>query len=71
MLTRIELKEQLMKLPPAERLDLGQELVDSVSPVTPEQEAELDRRLREYRENPAGAIPAAEVHARIDALIDG
>ncbi len=70
VMTKAELREQLMKLPSEERLALGEELVASVYAITPAQEAELERRIKEYRKNPNGAIPAEEVHEQIDALLE-
>ena len=70
-MARVESEEQSMEFPPAESLDPHAEPVDGVEPPSPGQDAEISRRLREYRENPESAIPAAEVHARVDALIDG
>ena len=64
-------RERSTTLPPAESLETRTDLVVGVDPVSPEQDAELDRRLREYRKNPETAVPAAEVHAQVDALIDG
>jgi putative addiction module component (TIGR02574 family) len=59
------LLQELMQLSPAERIELAQDLLDSVSPeefppLTPEQEAEIDRRLAEYEQDPSRAIPWEE-----------
>lgn len=56
--------EALKRLPIDERIQLAQELWDSVSeedadaliPVTPDLREELRRRLAEYRKNPASAV---------------
>jgi putative addiction module component (TIGR02574 family) len=60
-------------LTPAERLELAQDLWDSVDqasdtsvlPLTDEQRAELDRRLEELSENPDAGSPWPEVKSRI------
>ena len=70
-MAKVELREPSTTLPPAESLESCADPADGVDPVSPEQDAEIDRRLREYRKNPDNAIAAAEVHARVDALIDG
>lgn len=70
-MTKVELREPSTTLPPAESFEICAEPVDGVDPVSPEQDAEIDRRLREYRKNPENTIPAAGVHAQVDALIDG
>ena len=66
-----EVESRSTTLPPAESLEVRAESVVGVDPVSPEQDAEIDRRLREYRRNPETAVPATEVHAQVDALIDG
>lgn len=64
--------EQALKLPIPERIKLVDEIWDSinVSPeainITPEQEAELGRRLEDYRANPDGNYSWDEIKA--DAL---
>jgi len=65
--------EELLKLPVAERIDLAMALWDSIAepelqahlPLTPEQAAELDRRLDEHRRDPSSAIPWEEVQRRL------
>ncbi|HKT40427.1 MAG TPA: addiction module protein [Ktedonobacterales bacterium] len=65
--------DELLKLPVTERIDLAMALWDSIAepdlqanlPLTPEQEAELDRRLEEHRRNPGSAIPWEEVQRRL------
>lgn len=58
---------------PAERLELAQELWDSLDesldavPLTPEQAAELDRRLAAYRKDGNAGRPWPEVLAEIEA----
>ena len=62
------LLQELMQLSPAERIELAQDLWDSVGPeefppLTPEQEAEIDRRLAEHEKDPSRAIPWEDVRA--------
>lgn len=67
-------KADLLKLDVAERLELIEELWDSIAsdpsaasqiPLTDDERALLDERLREHRANPGGARPWAEVRAEI------
>ena len=61
----------VLELPVSERLELVGDIWDSIAQVpekvelTPEQRAELDRRLEAYRRNPAAGSPWTEVKARI------
>jgi putative addiction module component (TIGR02574 family) len=60
------LLQELLQLSPAERIELANELLDSVSeedhaPLTPEQLAEIDRRIEEHEKDPSGAVPWEEV----------
>jgi putative addiction module component (TIGR02574 family) len=65
--------EALRRLTVAERLQLVEDLWDSIAqdspdealPVTPELAAELDRRLAEHQRDPAAARSWAEVRAEI------
>jgi putative addiction module component (TIGR02574 family) len=65
--------EALRSLSVAERLQLAQDLWDSIAqdspdealPITPELAAELDRRLAEHERDPTVARPWAEVRARV------
>jgi putative addiction module component (TIGR02574 family) len=61
---------ELMKLTSAERIELAQDLWDSISPedmppLTPEWEQEIDRRLAEHEKDPTTAVPWEEVRARL------
>jgi putative addiction module component (TIGR02574 family) len=62
---------EVLALPVADRLELVETIWDSIAEVpdslqlTPAQEAELDRRLKAYRQNPTAGSPWPEVRARI------
>lgn len=64
---------KLLELPATERVDLAMALWDSLTPaeqeaeldLTPEQRAELDRRLAEHVADPASAIPWDEVRRKL------
>ena len=61
---------ELMELTPAERIQLAEDLWDSISPdelppLTAEQEQEIDRRLAEHRKDPSTAVSWEEVRARL------
>lgn len=63
---------EILRLPKDERLELGQELWDSLIDdddwmPTKEQLAEARRRLEEHRRDPSTAIPAEEVLARLQS----
>jgi putative addiction module component (TIGR02574 family) len=63
---------ELLHLTPAERAELAQDLWDSVEDadfpsLTPEQKAEVDRRLAEHRKDPGRAIPWDVVRERLRA----
>jgi putative addiction module component (TIGR02574 family) len=65
--------EQLRQLPVAERLQLVEDLWDTIAAeapdeavsLSPELAAELDRRLAEHEANPSAARPWADVRADI------
>lgn len=64
------LKELVEELTPEERLQLAEDLWDSVAsseepPLTDEQKRELDRRWAEYQKNPERGAPWEEVRARL------
>jgi putative addiction module component (TIGR02574 family) len=70
------LRDQVMQLPPEERLELAHDLLDSVPandenlpPVTDVQLAEAKRRLAEHRRDPSTAVPWEEVRARLRARL--
>ena len=68
-----ELREELLKLSVAERLELVQELWDSIAadcerepyPLTEEQRRDLERRLTEADADPTGSVPWQEARERI------
>ena len=63
----------LLKLPAKDRVELAMALWESLTDaereaefaLTPEQEAELDRRLTEHLANPGSAIPWEEVRRKL------
>jgi putative addiction module component (TIGR02574 family) len=62
----------LLELTPAERIQLAEDLWDSVSAspesmpgLTAEQLEEIERRLGEHARDPAAALPWEEVRARL------
>jgi putative addiction module component (TIGR02574 family) len=66
------LLQELLHLTPAERVELAQDLWDSVEdtdfpPLTAEQKAEVDRRLVEHNKDPSRAIPWEVVRERLRA----
>ena len=64
---------ELLKLSPRERAEIAMALWESLTDtereaelaLTPEQEAELDRRLAEHIANPGSAIPWDEVRRKL------
>jgi len=75
------LRDQVMQLPAEERLELIDELWDSVHPpgslrpgepfvLTDEQKAELDRRLEEHERHPERTEHWEVVRARLWARFD-
>ncbi len=69
-MTNIPLTE-LLKLSVSERIQLAEDLWDSIAaepdalPITDAQRAEIERRLAEHDRNPESAIPWEEVRARL------
>jgi putative addiction module component (TIGR02574 family) len=63
----------ILKLPAKDRVQLAMALWESLTDaereaefvLTPEQEAELDRRLEEHLANPGSAIPWEEVRRKL------
>jgi putative addiction module component (TIGR02574 family) len=73
VMTKAALRDDLRKLPLAERLALVEEIWDSIAadcerepfPLSDEQRADLERRLAEADADPAGGAPWEEVRERI------
>jgi putative addiction module component (TIGR02574 family) len=66
------LLQELLQLSPAERVEIAQELWDSVEeanlpPLTPAQMEEINRRMAEHERDPSRAIPWEEVRERLRA----
>jgi putative addiction module component (TIGR02574 family) len=64
------LLKELMELSPEERIQLAEDLWDSITPeevppLTDEQKREIDRRLAEHEKKPERASPWEEVMARL------
>jgi putative addiction module component (TIGR02574 family) len=63
--------DQILSLSVEERLNLIEEIWDSISanpetiPLTPAQTAELDRRKTERLNDPGAAKPWSEIHERL------
>ena len=64
------LRSELMRLSEAEKLEVIDDLRESLepAPLTQEQKAEIDRRLAEHARDPGRAQPWAEVRAELQAL---
>jgi len=64
---------ELLKLPASQRIEIAMALWESLTEaereaelvLTPEREAELDRRLAEHIANPDSAIPWEEVRRKL------
>ena len=70
------LSEQLLKLTPAERIQLAEDLWDSVTaepaalpPLSVAQCNEIDRRLQEHAKNPAAAMSWDDVRRQLWARL--
>lgn len=61
----------ILKLSVAERIQLAQDIWDSIAaepdalPLSEAQRQELDRRLEDYRQNPESGVPWEQVRARL------
>ena len=68
------LLQELLQLTPAERIQLAEDLWDSISedssslpPLTEAERVELKRRLEEHRRDPSTGVPWEEVRARLSS----
>jgi len=72
-----ELLTTAKALPLPERIELAEALWDSITqdgyepPLTPTQEAEIDRRLDEHRRNPQSTITREQVKAELEQKYRG
>jgi putative addiction module component (TIGR02574 family) len=69
---RAELWSELMKLTPAERIELVEDLwasigPDGLPPLSPEELDELDRELAEHRADPSGSETWEVVRASLQS----
>ena len=74
-MTEAALRKELFKLSTAERLELVEELWDSIAadaeldsevlPLSDEQKAELDRRIAAHRADPSRVIPWEQVREEL------
>jgi putative addiction module component (TIGR02574 family) len=68
-MTKNEILSELMKLDAQERLQIAEELWDSVGeehlPLTEHQAAELQRRMDDLEANPSIGVPWEEVRASL------
>jgi putative addiction module component (TIGR02574 family) len=64
-----EILAQIRRLPPAEQYDVAEqvweEFGDFDDELTPEQAAELDRRLADFEKNPRAGVPLEQVKAEM------
>lgn len=71
-MANLDIREIILKLSVSERIQLVEEIWDSISahpeslPVTEAQKAELDRRLADYRANPSQGRTWEEVRESLD-----
>ena len=67
-----ELLTSAKALPLPERIEFVEALWDSIAddgyepPLTPEQAAEIDRRLEEHKRNPDAVVPWEQVKAQLE-----
>jgi putative addiction module component (TIGR02574 family) len=65
------LRDQVMQLPPEERLELAHDLLESVPQaddgfeLTDDQKVEIERRMAEHERDPSRGIPLEEFLARL------
>ena len=79
-MNKVALLDELMQLDAVDRLEIAERLWDSVHPegsarlgdvvvLTPEQMAEIDRRIAEHEKHPERAVPWEVVRARLWARL--
>ena len=67
-MTNAELKKSARELPPEERVELIDTLIEKrFPPLTDEQKALLDRRWEAYKADPDDVFPAETLHAELIA----
>ena len=65
-MTNADLKKRALELPPEERVELADFLLEStLPPLTDEQKAHLDERLAAYNANPDHVFSWEEVKAEL------
>ena len=69
-MSAIEILAQIEKLPLAERQEVAELVMEKYGSLddslTPEQAAELDRRLAEFEKNPRDGVPWEQVEADLN-----
>ena len=78
-MNKATLLAEILRLPEDERRELVDEIRESLPPhadddddefsLTPEQEAEIDRRIEEHEKDPSRAIPWEEVLADLRSRV--
>lgn len=63
-MTRVELEQEALNLPHAERLELADALVESIVPFSLDsaEQTKADRAIESYRADPHDVVPTETVH---------
>jgi len=73
-MTKTEITEAALSLPPDEQLELARVLFDHVAPdpleLTPELRDLLRERLAQAQADPHGGVPWEEVHRKIERSLE-